>query len=42
MARLDRIFVSHGIRIHAAGTHHSLKARRASDHLPVWAELSFD
>lgn len=42
VARLDRIFVSHGIHIHASGTHHSLKARRASDHLPVWAELSFD
>jgi len=42
VARLDRIFVSQGIHIHAAGTHHSLKARRASDHLPVWAELSFD
>lgn len=42
MARLDRIFVSHDFHIRAAGTHHSLKARRASDHLPVWAELSFD
>lgn len=42
MARLDRIFVSDGIHIRSAGTHHSLKARRASDHLPVWAELSFD
>ena len=41
MARLDRIFVSHDIKILSAGTHHSLKARRASDHLPVWAELSF-
>lgn len=42
VARLDRIFVSNGIHIRAAGTHHSLKARCASDHLPVWAELSFD
>jgi endonuclease/exonuclease/phosphatase family metal-dependent hydrolase len=41
IARLDRIFASEGLKIHAAGTHHSLKARRASDHLPVWAELSF-
>lgn len=42
IARLDRIFASAELKIHAAGTHHSLKARRASDHLPVWAELSFD
>ncbi len=42
MARLDRIFVSPDFHIRTAGTHHSLKARRASDHLPVWAELSFD
>ncbi len=41
MVRLDRIFVSHEIKILSAGTHQSLKARRASDHLPVWAELSF-
>ena len=41
VARLDRIFVSHGLHIEDAGTHHSLKARQASDHLPVWAELSF-
>jgi endonuclease/exonuclease/phosphatase family metal-dependent hydrolase len=41
VARLDRIFASPDLRIIAAGTHHSLKARRASDHLPVWAELSF-
>jgi endonuclease/exonuclease/phosphatase family metal-dependent hydrolase len=41
IVRLDRIFVSHDIKILSAGAHHSLKARRASDHLPVWAELSF-
>lgn len=41
IARLDRIFASHDLRIMTSGTHHSLKARRASDHLPVWAELSF-
>jgi len=41
IVRLDRIFVSHDIKILSAGTHNSLKARRASDHLPVWAELSF-
>lgn len=42
IARLDRIFASNGLKIISAGTHHSLKARRASDHLPVWAELSFE
>lgn len=42
VARLDRIFASHNLHIHAAGTHFSVKARRASDHLPIWAELSFD
>lgn len=39
VARLDRIVVDHSIRIRASGTHHSSKAKRASDHLPVWAEL---
>jgi endonuclease/exonuclease/phosphatase family metal-dependent hydrolase len=39
IARLDRIIVSSGIVIRDSGTHHSLMARRASDHLPVWAEL---
>jgi endonuclease/exonuclease/phosphatase family metal-dependent hydrolase len=39
VGRLDRIIVDHDIRIRASGTHHSPKARRASDHLPVWAEL---
>ncbi len=39
VARLDRIIVDDSIRIRASGTHHSHKAKRASDHLPVWAEL---
>jgi endonuclease/exonuclease/phosphatase family metal-dependent hydrolase len=39
VARLDRIIVDDSIRIRASGTHHSSKAKRASDHLPVWAEL---
>lgn len=39
VARLDRIIVGRGIAVTASGTHHSLTARRASDHLPVWAEL---
>ncbi len=39
VARLDRIIVDNDIAIRASGTHHSSKAKRASDHLPVWAEL---
>lgn len=40
VARLDRIMVMPGLEVVASGTHHSPKARRASDHLPIWAELS--
>ena len=40
VGKLDRIVVSRDLRIEAAGTHHSLRARIASDHLPVWAKLS--
>ncbi|WP_294329623.1 endonuclease/exonuclease/phosphatase family protein [uncultured Sphingomonas sp.] len=39
MARLDRIMVSSDLAIGESGTHHSLAARTASDHLPVWAEV---
>lgn len=39
MARLDRIMVSPDLAIVESGTHHSLAARTASDHLPVWAEV---
>jgi len=39
MAALDRIIVD-GVRIDAAGVHSSSAARRASDHLPIWARLS--
>jgi endonuclease/exonuclease/phosphatase family metal-dependent hydrolase len=41
IGRLDRIMVGDGLRILASGTLHSAKSRRASDHLPVWAELAF-
>jgi endonuclease/exonuclease/phosphatase family metal-dependent hydrolase len=41
VGKLDRIVVGSGLRILASGTHHSAKSRRASDHLPVWAELEF-
>ena len=40
IACLDRIIVDNNLRIDAAGVHMSPSARRASDHLPVWARLS--
>jgi endonuclease/exonuclease/phosphatase family metal-dependent hydrolase len=39
VARLDRIMVTPGLEIVESGTHHSLKSRRASDHLPIWARV---
>jgi endonuclease/exonuclease/phosphatase family metal-dependent hydrolase len=39
VAQLDRIMVSEHLDIVAAGAHQSATARRASDHLPIWAEL---
>ena len=39
IATLDRIMVSEQLRIAEAGVHISTAARRASDHLPVWARL---
>jgi endonuclease/exonuclease/phosphatase family metal-dependent hydrolase len=39
IGRLDRMFVSPGIRILESGVHGSLLARNASDHLPVWARI---
>ena len=39
VARLDRIMASPRLRIVDAGVHASATARRASDHLPIWAEL---
>lgn len=40
LAALDRIIVDADLRIEAAGVHRSATARRASDHLPIWARLS--
>jgi len=40
IAALDRIIVHKDLNIEAAGVHASAAARRASDHLPVWARLS--
>lgn len=39
VAQLDRIIVSAGLDVAATGVHHSIAAARASDHLPVWADL---
>ena len=39
IAMLDRIMVSPDLEIIAAGTHRSLLSRRASDHLPIWADV---
>ena len=40
VAALDRIIVHKDLRIEAAGVHMSDSARKASDHLPIWARLS--
>ena len=40
VAALDRIIVGRDLNIEAAGVHMSAAARRASDHLPIWARLS--
>jgi endonuclease/exonuclease/phosphatase family metal-dependent hydrolase len=40
IAALDRIIVDRDLNIEAAGVHMSSAARRASDHLPIWAKLS--
>jgi endonuclease/exonuclease/phosphatase family metal-dependent hydrolase len=42
IAQLDRIMASPDLEITASGAHGSPLARRASDHLPVWAELRPD
>ena len=40
LAALDRIICDSAITIKAAGVHTSEAARKASDHLPIWAELA--
>ena len=39
VAHLDRIIVSHDISVDNFGVHISALSQRASDHLPVWAQL---
>ena len=41
VANLDRILVDRGIEVLDAGVHASDAAKKASDHLPVWARLNF-
>ena len=40
VAQLDRIIVHKDLTIEAAGVHMSAAARRASDHLPIWARVT--
>jgi endonuclease/exonuclease/phosphatase family metal-dependent hydrolase len=40
VAQLDRIIVHRDLKVEAAGVHMSPCARRASDHLPIWARVS--
>jgi endonuclease/exonuclease/phosphatase family metal-dependent hydrolase len=40
VAQLDRIIVSHDVGVSDFGAHASPLAQRASDHLPIWAELT--
>ncbi|WP_066781500.1 endonuclease/exonuclease/phosphatase family protein [Sphingomonas sp. CCH5-D11] len=39
VGRLDRIMVSEQLTIVECGVHQSAAARKASDHLPIWADL---
>ena len=39
-AALDRIIVDQSLAIEAAGVHASAEARKASDHLPIWARVA--
>ncbi|QPQ55971.1 endonuclease/exonuclease/phosphatase family protein [Allosphingosinicella flava] len=39
VAQLDRIMVSGGVEILESGAHQSASARKASDHLPIWARI---
>jgi endonuclease/exonuclease/phosphatase family metal-dependent hydrolase len=39
VARLDRIMADPTLNFSACGVHHSVRARHASDHLPIWARV---
>lgn len=40
VARLDRIMHCKQLKLQDSGVHESAAARRASDHLPIWAEFN--
>jgi len=40
IAQLDRIMVGSGLDILECGAHQSPQARKASDHLPIWARIA--
>jgi endonuclease/exonuclease/phosphatase family metal-dependent hydrolase len=40
VARLDRIMADATLMITECGVHRSLRARHASDHLPIWARIA--
>ncbi len=40
VAELDRIILSNGVTMNDGGVHHSPLATRASDHLPIWADIA--
>lgn len=39
IASLDRIMISRDLEVVASGVHRTACSRRASDHLPIWAEV---
>lgn len=39
VARLDRIMADPSLHFSDCGVHHSVRARHASDHLPIWARV---
>ena len=40
IASLDRIMVSRDLKVVDSGVHKTAASRRASDHLPIWADLT--
>jgi endonuclease/exonuclease/phosphatase family metal-dependent hydrolase len=40
IASLDRIMVSRDLKVVDSGAHKTATSRRASDHLPIWADLA--
>ena len=41
VGRLDRIMVSRDLTVEDCGVHLTAASRKASDHLPIWADLAF-